>query len=48
MYRESPGEEPGRRVAIAPTVAGAVAAVATIAIFMMPQRLWDLAQLIVR
>lgn len=48
MYRESPSEVKSGRIAIAPTVAGAVAAVATIAIFGMPQRLWDLAQLIVR
>ncbi len=47
MYRESPDAKQGGRLAVAPTVAGAAAAVATIAIFLQPQRLWDLAQLIV-
>lgn len=48
MYRESPTEVERGRIAIAPTLAGSVAAVATIALFVSPQRLWDLAQMIVR
>jgi NADH-quinone oxidoreductase subunit N len=44
---DSPWGQP-LAIAIAPTIAGAAAAVATLAIFVMPQRLWDLAVLIVQ
>ena len=48
MYREPPVGESARRIALAPALAGAAAAVATLVVFAMPQRLWDLAEMVVR
>jgi NADH-quinone oxidoreductase subunit N len=48
MYREPPAGETTRRIALAPALAGAAATVATLAVFAMPQRLWDLAAMVVR
>jgi NADH-quinone oxidoreductase subunit N len=48
MYREPPAGESTRRIAVAPALAGGAAAVATLVIFAMPQRLWDLAAMVVR
>ena len=48
MYREPPAGEATRRIAMAPALVGAAAAVAPLVIFALPQRLWDLAEMVVR
>ena len=48
MYREPAPGEPTRRIAMWPAAAGSAAAALAIGLFLMPQRLWDLAELIVR
>jgi NADH-quinone oxidoreductase subunit N len=48
MYREPPPGEAARRIAMAPALAGGAAAIATLLVFAFPQRLWDLAEMVVR
>jgi NADH:ubiquinone oxidoreductase subunit 2 (subunit N) len=48
MYREPPPGEAARRIAMAPALAGGAVAIATLLVFAFPQRLWDLAEMVVR
>jgi NADH-quinone oxidoreductase subunit N len=48
MYRDPPAGESTRRIALAPALAGGAAAVATLVVFALPQRLWDLAEMVIR